>query len=155
MHRSTAVALGLGLVGLTAAVFAGLSAGSTARSAAPDAILASGFAHELADSDVAWAMPPANVWLSGLGSSAAAFGKLLVVGDRITIDGKDGRPQHVEVTSLEHVDGGRLGLPGLRFQLVTGRLADTTSPGTVRFLFAVNSTFDPAPAAPRPTDRLL
>lgn len=151
MSRSPAsIAVILGLAALCAA------AGGTwlAGRATPDAVLAHDFGRTLAGSSLSWATPPPNVWLSGLDGAGPALAKALAVGDTITISGKDGRPDPIEVTSLEHVDGDRFGLPGLRFQLVTGQSAgQAASAGQVRFLFAVEH---PEPAAtPRAADRVL
>jgi hypothetical protein len=134
-----------GLVALAAA-----SGAQSPRNAAPDAVLASGFSSALADADTAWSSTPPNVWLSSIGTPGAVFGSSLAVGDVVTLRGEDGRPQSVEVTALEQVDGTPLGLPGMSFRLVTGR--DTTdAAGVVRFLFAIERprTPDAIPAPAR------
>lgn len=151
MPRPTnSVAALFGLAGLCAAALAGAW---LARGVAPDAVLAQGFGQALADADVAWSTRQSNVWLSGLEGASLTLGKTLSLGDVITISGKDGRPDSLEVTALEQVDGDRLGLHGLQFQLVTGHPRGAPAGHLVRFLFAVDA-FPPG-SVPLTADRVL
>ena len=151
MHRSNVAALACGIAGIVTAAW-GLSA--VAYHAAPDVVLASSFDKALVASDTTWTTTPANVWLSGLGSPGASVGKVITVGDVITINGKGGRPQSIEVTALERIDGARIGLAGVQFQLVTGRSGASPAGRVVRFLFATDTADDRAPVAVMP-DRVL
>ena len=144
-RKATAAAI-LGVFGLVAAI-------PLAHRAGPDAVLANGFGKVLADADTSWASMPRNVWLSGLGGIPPGNDKVLAPGDTITIAAKDGRPQVIEVTGLELIDGERIGVPGVRFQLVTGRATDSPATTPVRFLFATDAA-TPAPATAQ-ADRLL
>ena len=143
----------LGLAGLCAAAVGGTW---IAPSAAPDAVLAQGFGHVLADADLSWSKPAPNVWLSHFDGAGPTSGKALSLGDTITIAGKGGHPERIEVTGLEQVEGDRLGLPGVQFQLVTGHFeshsAGSATGQQVRFLFTVD--VPPAAVAPA-TDRSL
>ena len=109
----------------------------------------------LADSDTSWSATPPNVWLSGLGVGHQRPGRELQIGDVITITGKAGQPEAIKVTALEHVSGDRVGLPGVRFQLVTGqaRAAEAGAAHQVRFLFSPASV-DAQPLQ-TPPDRVL
>lgn len=151
MLRPTACAVALlGLAGLCATAF---GAEWVTKSAAPDAVLSRSYGAALGDTDTAWTTRPPNIWLSGLAGTASA-GKALAAGDSITIASKDGRPDTIEVIELESVSGEPIGLPGVRFQLVTGR-SRTQVPGTVvRFLFA-SETPGTMPPLRTPADRLL
>ncbi len=159
IRPTSAVAVLVGLAGLGAAALAGTW---IARGAAPDAVLAYGFGQALASADVSWSSRAPNVWLSSLDGAGPTLGKALSLGDAITIAGKGGRPERIEVTGLEQIDGDRLGLPGVQFQLVSGQLVpgqiedqSIGAPGSqhVRFLFAVDA---PMPAsAPLAVDRIL
>ncbi|MGD9806599.1 MAG: hypothetical protein AB7E81_23295 [Hyphomicrobiaceae bacterium] len=132
-HRAAAVAV-LGLAG----AFIGSSAETISRHAAPDSVLAVNYGAALADADTSWTSLPRNIWLSGLGGADAHTDRLLVKGDTITISGKDGQPEVIEVSSREVIDGERLGVPGVRFQLVTGRSTGQDR-RTVRFMFATET----------------
>ncbi len=151
MLRPTACAVALlGLAGLCATAF---GTEWVTNSAAPDAVLSRSYGAALGDADIAWTTRPQNIWLSGLAGTAGA-GKALAAGDSITIAGKDGRPETIEVIEWESVSGEPIGLPGVRFQLVTGR-SRTQVPGTVvRFLFA-SETPETMPPLRTPADRLL
>jgi hypothetical protein len=129
-----------------------IAAGPVAQHATPDAVLANGYGSALAEAETSWTSIPHNIWLSALSGGSAAPEKPLAAGDTITIAAKDGRPQVIEVTGLELIDGDLIGAPGLRFQLVTGR-AVGRSGAPVRFLFATETQ----PPAPLPTaaDRVL
>ena len=118
----------LGLAGL-------IAAGSVADRAAPDAVLANNYGAALAEAETSWTSLPPNIWLSRLGGSGPDTA--LATGDTITISTKDGRPQVIEVTARELIDGDLIGAPGIRFQLVTGRPAGPTG-AQVRFLFATD-----------------
>jgi hypothetical protein len=150
--RRTTLALACGLVG-AAALLAG--PGLVSWRSGPDAVLATGFGSALADADASWSSTPPNVWLSGLGDPTAAFGKSLGVGDLVTVAGQGGLSQIIEVTALEHVDGARIGLAGVRFQLVTGRPKSGPSSGVVRFLFASETPQPLGPIDGHARDRVL
>jgi hypothetical protein len=142
MHRSTAAAIALGLVCAGAA--GGLSLG---QGPAPDAVLAGAFEDALASTETTWSATAPNVWLSSLGMPAQSFGKTIAIGDMITIKGRTGAPEVIEVTGLEQVEGSGIGLAGVRFQLVTGRPAQQPEAGLVRFLFAGDAPETSRPAA--------
>ncbi|MGE0765462.1 MAG: hypothetical protein AB7L90_03270 [Hyphomicrobiaceae bacterium] len=135
------------MFGITGAFAGGIGLGTVSRHAAPDAVLAGNYGSALADADTSWTSLPRNIWLSGLGGADAQTDRLLVAGDTITIDGKDGSPEVIEVTAREVIGGEHLGVPGVRFQLVTGH---STGPDrrTVRFMFATET-----PPAPLPEKR--
>lgn len=141
---ATAVA-SLGLAGL-------LAGPKFAQRAAPEAILTGSYGSALADADTSWTSLPRNVWLSGLSGGPAGADKVIAAGDTITIAGKDG-PQIIEVTGLEQVDGDRIGVPGVRFQLVTGHTLGSHRSSPVRFLFATDRQNQPPAVAP--ADRVL
>ena len=143
-RRATAAAV-LALAGLLAAV-------PIARRVAPDAVLAGHYGAALADADVSWTSVPRNIWLSGLGGGSGGD-RALAAGDTITIAAKDGRPQVIEVTGLELIDGDRIGVPGVRFQMVTGRAAGSEPAALVRFLFATDAPH--AGSAATTADRVL
>ncbi len=147
---TTPVAVLLGLAGLCVAALGG---GWIVRAVTPDAVLAHGFGLALADADVSWSRPAPHVWLSNFDGAGPTSGKALSLGDTITIAGKNGHPERIEVTGLEQVDGDRLGLPGLQFQLVTGQFeapaAGSTTGQLARFLFAVDAPAAVAPASNR------
>ena len=151
---SASVAVCLGLAGLCASAIGGTW---LARSAAPDSVLAHDFGQALADASLSWSTSSHNVWLSSNDGAGPVLSKALAVGDTITISGKGGRPDPIEVTALEHVDGDRFGMPGLRFQLVTGQTVahppGSSAQPTVRFLFALDNP--EAVPAPRSADRVL
>ena len=132
----------LGLVGV-------IAIGTLAERAVPDAVLASNYGAALAEAETSWTTLPPNIWLSRLGSGGPDTA--LATGDTITIAAKDGRPQVIEVTGREMIDGDLIGAPGLRFQLVTGRAAGTSG-APVRFLFATHQQQAPLPVA---ADRML
>lgn len=112
-----------------------LAGGGLSGRMSPDGLLTQGYRTALEDQDTAWITPPRNVWLSSLAEGASGA-RGLATGDTITLSGRDGQPEAVEVIEIAHVDGDRLGLPGVRFKLVTGRTAGQ-APGTVvRFLFS-------------------
>ncbi|MEZ5857181.1 MAG: hypothetical protein R3D67_21495 [Hyphomicrobiaceae bacterium] len=138
-----AASLGLAVWGVSAPV----------RSTGPDAVLASSFSRALADSDKSWQHVSPHLWLSSTAAPTPA-GRALAVGDLITISGKGGRPVAVQVTSLQHVDGERIGMPAVSFQLVTARPAHDTSGAAMRFMFAVGQSANPTPLAPVPSDQL-
>ena len=142
-YRRATVAAVLSLTGLLAAV-------PIAERATPDAVLAGNYGVALADADVSWTSLPRNIWLSGLGGGNGGD-RPLAQGDTITIAAKDGRPQVIEVTGLELIDGDRIGVPGVRFQMVTGRAVTGEQSSPVRFLFAT----DAPPSAAAPADRVL
>lgn len=159
MRRSTAsLATLFGCAGLCVSALAGVW---FVRQAAPDAILAHDFRGALAGTNLSWSARSPNVWLSSLDGAPRPLGKSLTLGDTITIAGRGGRPDAVEVTSLEQVDGGRFGLPGVQFQLVTahplGRLDGTATAhaagAPVRFLFSVEQP--EAAVSTRPAGRAL
>lgn len=149
MNRATVAAMVVGTVCLGVAVVVG--SGSAGPQTTPDGVLATGFGSALADADKFWSAPPANVWLSGLGTPSTAFGKSVKVGDVITISGRSAQPQTIEITELEQVDGRAIGLKGVRFQLVTGRATSDSQGTPVRFLFAV----DRLPEHPLPISHRL
>lgn len=133
-------AAALGLMGA-------IAAGALAQRASPDAMLASSYGTALAEAETSWTSLPPNIWLSRLGGGSSGAEKALAPGDTITIAMKDGRPQVIEVTGLELIDGDVLGVPGVRFQLVTGRAA-AASREHVRFLFATEAQQQvPVPAS--------
>lgn len=148
MHRRRAtVATAIAAIGL---LFAGLELSNVDGRTASDALLARNFGSALADSDTSWSSLPPNIWLSGLGHPGAA--RALSPGDTITIAGKDGSPEVIEVTELSPVDGERIGVPGVQFQLVTGH-SRTAAPGQVlRFMFATET---PPAARALSGDRVL
>jgi hypothetical protein len=133
-QRAAAVAV----LGIAGAFVSGIGVGSVSEHVAPDAVLAVNYGAALADADTSWSSLPRNIWLSGLGSADAHTGRLLAAGDTITIDGKDGRPEVIEVVSREVIAGEQLGVPGVRFQLVTGHSMDRDQ-RTVRFMFATET----------------
>jgi len=152
MHRqrvAAAVLAGLGLLVTGVAIGAAL-----VGRASPDALLASNYGTAFDDADTSWTSLPPNVWLSGLGSiGRAAPDKTISEGDTITIAGKDGHPDVIRVTALELIDGERFGVPGVRFQLVTGRSTTGATSSVVRFMFATEApTGLPIKA---PADRVL
>lgn len=144
-YRRATVAAVLGLTGLLAAM-------PFAEKVAPDSVLAGNYGAALADADVSWTSLPRNIWLSGLGGGSGGD-RALAQGDTITISAKDGRPQVIEVTGLELIDGDRIGVPGVRFQMVTGRAAGSEQAPPVRFLFATDAPH--AGSAAAPADRVL
>jgi hypothetical protein len=136
------------VLGLTSLI----AAGPIAQRVTPDAVLASNYGAALAGAETSWTSLPHNIWLSRLGGGGGGPNKTLAAGDTITIAAKDGRPQVIEVTGLEFIDGDLIGVPGVRFQLVTGRVAGTLE-APVRFLFATETPYQaPLPAA---ADRVL
>lgn len=150
LRQRAAVAAVLGIAG---AFVSGMGVGTISQKASPDAVLAGNYRHALADADTAWTSLPKNVWLSGLGGADERTDRLLAPGDTITLDGKDGRLEVISVTNREVIDGGLLGAPGVRFQLITGQTTDR-HPRTVRFMFATDTpaaTHIEKPA----TDRVL
>lgn len=128
MFRQTAAVLAL--TGL-AAVWGAAVMTERAR---PDAVLAKNYGSALADAETVWTSLPSNLWLSSLGGGRAAE-TVLAVGDTITIAGKDG-PQVIEITGLELIEGEHLGIPGARFQLVSGRPRGDAQASLMRFIFA-------------------
>jgi len=147
-HRAAAV-----LLGLTGLVAAGLAAVPIAERAMPDAVLAKHYGAALAGADSSWSSLGRNIWLSGLGGTGIATGRTLAAGDTITITAGDGRPRVIEVVSLELIDGEPIGMPGVRFQLITGHAAGEAEGSVVRFMFASEGpTSAPMPA---PADRVL
>ena len=129
-----------------------IAAGLIWHRATPDAVLASNYGGALAEAETSWTSLPPNIWLSRLGGGNASAERALAPGDTITISASDGRPQVIEVTGLELIDGELLGVPGARFQLVTGLTAE--APGEpVRFLFATGTQRRAPP--PAPADRTL
>ena len=150
IRPTTPVAALLGLAGLCVAALGGAW---IARGLAPDAVLAHGFGLALAGADVSWSRPAPNVWFSNFDGAGPTSGKALSLGDTITIAGKSGHPERIEVTGLEQVHGDRLGLPGLQFQLVTGQFeapaGGSTTGQHVRFLYAVDAPAAIAPASNR------
>jgi hypothetical protein len=146
---------------LACAAAAGIGAARYGLVAGPDRLLAKSFGSALADSETSWTERHPHVRLSGLGSGTFAAGRVLAKGDVITIAAKNGSPMVVEVTGLEMIDGRILGLPDVRFQLVTGHTARGATgaaggagSGTlVRFMFSV----EPAAVRPMPiaSDRVL
>lgn len=145
MLRWNAAAM-LGLVSL-------IAAGPFASRATPDAVLASNYGAALAETETSWSSVPHNIWLSRLGGGGSGPDKILAAGDTITITARDGHPQVIEVTGLERVDGDLIGLPGVRFQMVTGRV-EGGSAAPVRFLFAIESPQHQSPL-PAPAARVL
>jgi hypothetical protein len=133
-QRAAAVAV----LGIAGAFVGGIGVGTVSKHVAPDAVLAVNYGAALADADTSWSSLPRNIWLSGLGGADAHTGRLLVAGDTITIDGKDGRPEVIEVVSREVIAGEHLGVPGVRFQLVTGRSTGHDQ-RVVRFMFATET----------------
>lgn len=128
-----------------------LVAGAIWHRAAPDAVLASNYGSALAETETSWTSLPPNIWLSRLGGDSLAE-RSLATGDTITVSTRDGRPQVIEVTGLELIDGDLLGMPGVRFQLVTGTASG--KPGEpVRFLFATGARS--RTPLPTPADRTL
>ena len=88
--------------------------------------------------------------------SPAPFGKPLVVGDRITIAGRDGQQRQLEVVDLKAIGGNlvRTGTEHVRLLLVTCRVvgqAGDRAEAPVRFI--VEAT-PPEPAAPAPAKAL-
>lgn len=136
-------AAALGLAGM-------IGAGAAAHRVAPDAILASNYKLALAEAETSWTSLSPNIWLSRLGSSGPE--RTLAAGDTITIAAKDGRPQVIEITGLEPIDGDLVGVPGVRFQFVSGRAIGTAGP-PVRFLFATETP--PQTPLPARSDRVL
>jgi hypothetical protein len=127
-------------LGLTGALAVGLAIGVASQRAAPDAVLATTYGTAFADSDTSWTSIPRNIWLSGLGGeSLTGANRLVSPGDTITISGSDGHPQVIKVTERELIDGANFGLPGVRFQLVTGRGDSDLSGAIVRFMLAVET----------------
>ena len=147
-HRGLAFAF----LGIAGAFASGIGAGTISRHAAPDALLAVNYGAALADADTSWTSLPRNIWLSGLGGADAHTDRLLAAGDTITIDGKDGRPEIIEITGREVIDGERLGVPGARFHLVTG-VSTGRNRRTVRFMFATETP--PALPEKASADRVL
>ena len=150
MLRHRAVLSFLGLAGLLGA---GVAMSVVSHRAAPDTVLASQFGAAFADADTSWTSLPPNVRLSGFGGGEAD--RVLAPGATITIAGKDGRPQVIKVTGLEVIDGDRLGVPGIRFQLVTGHAAEDVGGGLVRFMFASEAPATVGPRLKSPVDRVL
>lgn len=140
------------LLGLAGAFIGGIGVGTVSRHAAPDAVLAVNYGKALADAETSWNSLPRNVWLSGLGGVDAQTDRLLAAGDSITINGKDGRPEVIEVTGREVIDGEQLGVPGVRFQLITGQSTGRDR-RSVRFMFATETL--PAPVEKPSTNRVL
>lgn len=131
-----------------------LTGGLLATASGPDAALRSSYVTALDDTETSWTTPPENVWLSSLTGPVSAP-KGLAPGDVITVASKDNAGERIVVTELELIDGERLGLPGVRFQLVTGRASDDESGRTVRFLFANEAAPATGAAALHPRDRSL
>ncbi|MGE0700254.1 MAG: hypothetical protein AB7O57_14245 [Hyphomicrobiaceae bacterium] len=148
MLRVKAVAAGVAGLAVLCAGWAMTSAHTTAT---PDAMLAKDYSAALADADTSWSTLPRNIWLSGLGGGMARQGEL-VAGDTITINGRDGHPEVIRVTDLELVEGDHIGVPGVRFQLVTGREAGGRM---VRFMFAAGAPPHPSMPAPPTGGRAL
>jgi len=148
-QRAAAVAV----LGIAGAFLSGIGVGTVSKHAAPDAILAVNYGKALADADTSWTSLPRNIWLSGLGGADANTDRLLVAGDTITIDGKDGRPEVIRVTSREVIDGAHIGVAGVRFQLVTGHSTGSDQ-RTVRFMFATEAPVS-ALRDRSPADRVL
>jgi hypothetical protein len=95
--------------------------------------------------------PVKAIW-TGKPGHGSAFRRPLAVGDRITIASRDGKPDRLSVVELEEIDGTTIGVPGVRFQMVTSRLEGASRGELVRFLIAV----DPAASAPpRTADKTL
>lgn len=138
MHRQrAATAMFAGLAGL---LVMGVAVSTLACRAGPDAVLATNYGTAFNDADTSWTSLPPNIWLSGLGSiGRAAPDKTIAEGDTITIAGKDGHPDIIRVTALELIDGERFGVPGVRFQLVTGRSTTGATSSVVRFMFATEA----------------
>jgi len=145
LRNRAAAAATFGLAGVLAGGFA---IGTLPKTVSPDAILAANYGNALAHArtDTSWTSLPQNIWLSRLGGADANTDRLLTSGDTITIDGKDGRPEVIEVSSREVIDGERMGMPGMRFQLVTGQSTRQAN-RTVRFMFATEVPA-PLPTAP-------
>lgn len=138
------------ILGIAGAFICGMGVGTVSKHAAPDAVLAVNYGAALADADTSWTSLPRNVWLSSLGGADTNTDRLLAAGDTITIEGKDGRPEVIDVTSREVIDGELLGVPGVRFQLITGQSTGRDR-RTVRFMFATETpaTLPEKPAANR------
>jgi len=139
------------LLGIAGAFLGGIGVGTVSRQAAPDTVLAANYGTALADADTSWNSLPRNIWLSRLGGVDTHTDRLLAAGDTITIDGKDGRPEVIEVTGREVIEGEQLGVPGVRFQLITGR-SMRHDHRSVRFMFATETP--PAPSE-KPGNRVL
>lgn len=151
LRRRAAVIAVLGIAG---AFISGVGVGTVSRHAAPNAVLAVNYGAALADADTSWTSLPRNVWLSGLGGADANTNRLLTAGDTITIDGKDGHPEVIEVTSRDVIDGDLFGVPNVRFQLVTGRSTGRDR-RTVRFMFATETPSSTTLPGKSPADRVL
>ena len=142
--RTVAAATVIGLLGLAALIGTGMVL-SPARSTATDGILAQSYGQVLADSDTSWSTLPSNLHLSSLGAAPVSTGALSP-GDTISINGRDGRPEVIDVVDIEVMDGEAIGAPGVRFQLVTGRSRVQRGDGLVRLMFAVPSATERAPS---------
>ncbi len=152
MLRQRAAAALLVLAG--GAVAMGLAIGIASHRAAPDAVLIGNYGAAFADADTSWTSLPRNVWLSSLGGDGiTATSRVVAPGDTITISGNDGHPQVIKVTALELIEGDNFGVPGVRFQLVTGRATNDRSGAIVRFMFA--SEVPVGLPVKAPADRLL
>jgi len=151
MLRQRAAAAYLGLAGIIAV---GIAAGVAYQRAAPDAVLTTAYGTAFADSDTSWQSLPRNIWLSGLGGGPiTGANRMVSPGDTITISGGDGRPQVIKVTARELIDGDKVGVPGVQFQLVTGRTDNVLSGALVRVMLAVEAPVGlPLPPS---TDRVL
>jgi hypothetical protein len=151
MPRQRAAAAFLGLTG---ALVVGLAVGIASQRAAPDSVLATTYGTVFADSDTSWTSLPRNIWLSGLGGdSLTGTNRVVSPGDIITISGRDGHAQVIKVTARELIDGEKFGVPGLRFQLVTGRSDNDLAGTIVRFMLAVETPV--GLHVQPPADRLL
>ena len=111
--------------------------------AAPDRLLQHAYTRSLGSTDLTWSEPSdPRLILSRTTVSTPHIQRAFAVGDRMTIDGRGGTLQSIEVVAIEQVDGAGLGLDGVNFQMVTGRPDHAGAGETVRFLFAVDAPAD-------------
>jgi hypothetical protein len=76
------------------------------------------------------------IWTGKADGHGLALYRPLGVGERITMSGRDGKPDKLTVVGVEQIDGAAFGSPGLRFQMVTSKL-DGGEDRLVRFLIAI------------------
>lgn len=79
--------------------------------------------------------------------SPAAFAKPMVIGDRITITGADGRERKLEVTDVKAIGATGKASP-VSLLLVTCRVTEGGAPESVPVRFIVEGEMPKAPAAP-------
>jgi hypothetical protein len=141
-----------GLAGM--AVLAAVAGVFGLATSAPEAVLSRSYENALSDVDAVWERRTSgHLWLSHAPASVQSSSiaplqfnpleRALAVGDRISIAAVSGAEEAIEVVAIEHVGGEGLGLAGVQFQIVTGRVARGSGPETVRFLFAVDAVAGP------------